>query len=334
MQAKNLNITRFTQGKIILLNIYFILIIVNTILLITFILRRDKKNNNIDILRLLKYVFAAIIISTVTAFQFNFGFDLTNQNIKDWIEVATYYNNILTPALLLSSIILLYKTLTATKAMNAIAGSQVRITESQLKNEKERANTAMVLDFYKSRIQNILDLEEKHIHPNLKQRAVFQVISFCKNFKHNNKDQFYCPIKDIEAKANINSIEEVHLSDYFRDMDDIKIRDIINTIDYLNEMNLENETSKNEAYESHVHDFETLIRISISYDVIKVLKGNNNVRFYCNDILQILKMVVSYENAKISNEAKNLIKEDFNLILSGDIYLKIMRIHNKYRPTM
>ncbi|WP_419147519.1 hypothetical protein [Pseudoalteromonas 'SMAR'] len=52
--------------------------------------------------------FTAVIVFT---FYFNrFGIDPRNENLSDWVSVATYFNNAFSPFLLLATIALLYKT--------------------------------------------------------------------------------------------------------------------------------------------------------------------------------------------------------------------------------
>tara|TARA_B100000700_G_scaffold65172_1_gene71980 strand:+ start:2740 stop:3663 length:924 start_codon:yes stop_codon:yes gene_type:complete len=56
-------------------------------------------------------VIFAVLASTVFVFEFFNNFDLNlNTPIKNWVDTATYFNNILSPILLFASILLLYRT--------------------------------------------------------------------------------------------------------------------------------------------------------------------------------------------------------------------------------
>ena len=99
--------------------------------------------------RFYKYLFAFIIGVIVILFTINFKIDLTNDDLNSWVNVATYYNNILTPVLFITSIILLNKTLFETREMNSL-----------VKNSDEQS---FALDITRNRIKQINDILENQL---------------------------------------------------------------------------------------------------------------------------------------------------------------------------
>ncbi|MBQ4847620.1 hypothetical protein [Pseudoalteromonas sp. MMG005] len=131
----------------------------------------DKAKEDRFLHYLATFIFFSIL--TVSTLYFNvFGLDVNNSSLEGWTGAATYFNNALSPFLLIATIALLYKTWATSKQelsdTKDILSDQKGITESQLNLQK--LQTGLEKEKWlkykvESRAKNLTQLLQSKIDP-------------------------------------------------------------------------------------------------------------------------------------------------------------------------
>jgi hypothetical protein len=178
-------------------------------MLMLLLYKRNKKNYGALI---------AIVIATISSiislglFYFRFGFDFSAK-ITEWVNTATYFNNLLSPIFLFITILLLYWTWRDTKEALEIQSKELAlqrrelksnrsIQEKQLKNQKLKDD----LDIFSRRIN---ELDKRFVSPLSEKELIYFLPHFLSALQNNDLLQnCYNKVMD-QAYVNKPNIEEM-----------------------------------------------------------------------------------------------------------------------------
>ncbi|KAF7769536.1 hypothetical protein PUND_a0673 [Pseudoalteromonas undina] len=165
--------------------------------------KKFKYNTSSFLLFCLLVVSCIIIIGLYIA---TFGIDLiNNKNIYNWVNTATYLNNMLQPILLITSIFLLYKTWQTSKKELSETRTLMKTQTDVLLFEKVKETLPMFIESLQN--NNVKDIPSKNKDVN---QSIFR--SKLSDFSYLIKDPKLINQDDIKAKYGVGVFE--HLSAY------------------------------------------------------------------------------------------------------------------------
>lgn len=160
----------------------------------------------------------AIVIATISSiislglFYLRFGFDFSAK-ITDWVDTATYFNNLLSPIFLFITILLLYWTWRDTKVALEIQSKELALQRRELRSnrsiqEKHIKNQKLKddLDIFSRRIN---ELDKRFVSPLSEKELIYFLPHFLSSLQNNDLLQnCYNKVMD-HAYVNKPNIEEM-----------------------------------------------------------------------------------------------------------------------------
>ncbi|RZQ52364.1 hypothetical protein C1E23_14540 [Pseudoalteromonas phenolica] len=282
------------------MNLFFSLIGFTALLFVAFFSKNLREKSEIKpSVRFYKYLFAFIIGVIVILFTINFKIDLTNDDLNSWVNVATYYNNILTPVLFITSIILLNKTLFETREMNSL-----------VKNSDEQS---FALDITRNRIKQINDILEKPVNQTLINNGIASFIRFVRVKKSENK------LHDFQSSDNTHEFENMRYSDILKFIEEIKVIDVVIAIIIIRDIEFESNIFLNEKF------MQSNIVYFIAQNIVHLLESETDksnkslgLKAHSRELVALRKLFMNLENT--NSEIEN---DDFRKSLEVEIEVGI-----------
>lgn len=164
-------------------------------------MRKKFKYNTSSFLLFCLLVVSCIII--IGLYITTFGIDLiNNKNISNWVNTATYLNNMLQPILLITSIFLLYKTWQTSKKELSETRTLMKTQTDVLLFEKVKDTLPMFIESLQN--NNVKDIPSKNKDVN---QSIFR--SKLSDFSYLIKDPKLINQDDIKAKYGVGVFENL-----------------------------------------------------------------------------------------------------------------------------
>jgi len=101
------------------------------------------------------FLILTTLFMSVGMYLWKFGVDFDNANFQDWVNVATYFNNLFSPLFLAVSSILIYKTWSTSKDMLQLSKDELGKTYSSLKEQEKISRMQLDLNVFRNKLNNL-----------------------------------------------------------------------------------------------------------------------------------------------------------------------------------
>ncbi|WP_145925140.1 hypothetical protein [Pseudoalteromonas luteoviolacea] len=259
--------------------------------------------------------YSALILSIlVIFFEYlnKFQVNLKNINFKVWVDVAVYFNNILSPILMAATIYLVYRTWVTSK-------EELRATREELELTRGIQEQPFLLDIFRSRLNSYYDGCSEEVGKIIISQCKMKILK-----SYNEDESFRKSVIKEATKLGVHTGEDDYDMgwNYFQDKiisDPVFYTDVIS---YITD-------ERNQSFDSNINSEQGLRKYW--YFVIANELSINYEQGNCKKSLFLFKKVSSIEKfiEQQPTELNFLMRDELSFTVPEELYNPILDVIKK-----